>query len=220
MALAETQRLQFMPHRLRQLGNGLAPGRRELLAEASQFGVQVRQSGVQAGQFGVARFEGLKLAGRLFAKGADLRQGGTILPLEGLEEVEALLQFGQARGVEFEAVRVAAKRGLEVLEGGGGQGVQFSQRGGAGVDALKVLQDAAERAQTVQDGLVGVLEEGVGALAELEELGGVGGALVLLEQRAFLVRLDARGGDLARLKAQQVELLRIGALINDRSTPR
>ena len=132
-----------------------------------------------------------------------------------MDEVEALFKLLEAGGVDVGLVRVTGEFGLQLAQGGDGLLVQGLEGGGRGIDSLQFLQGAADDAGLGEEGGFVLAQQAERGLAELEQFGGVAGAAVVLLDLRFFLRLEAGGGNFAGLKAEQVELLRIGLFIHD-----
>ncbi len=214
-ALLEAEVGELADGGLGERGNELFARGGELFAGGGDFGIGLVEGGVEAGDFGIAGFEGTEFLGGLVAKGDDFGEGGTVFALEGMEEIEAFLKLGEAGGVKVHAIGIAGQSDLEVAPGFGGLHMEVEQFGGTGIDALEFGEQAADDAGLGDEGVF-VLRKGFkGGLAELEEFGGVAGAVKLLGDRFFLVGFQAGGGDLLDLEAEQVELLGEGLLNDD-----
>src|ERR1035441_1147221 len=91
------------------------------------------------------------------------------------------------------------------------QGLEGRRRS---IHSLQLLQGAADDASLGENSGVVLAQHTQRGLAELKQFGGVAGAKVVLLDLHFLLWLEAGGGNFVGLKAQQVELLRIGLFIH------
>ena len=105
--------------------------------------------------------------------------------------------------------------GLQITEAGGELFVGGKQVTGGGVEAVKFLKRAAKEAGLGKQGRVVFAEQAERGLAQFEQTAGVAGALVFLSNLGLFVGLKTGGGDFVGLKAEDVELLGIGFLVND-----
>jgi hypothetical protein len=137
------------------------------------------------------------------------------LRLRVLDEVEPLLEFRQARGVHVHAILIAREFGLQLAQGGHGLVVGGGERGGGWIHPLQFLEQPPDGAGLLEQTRLVLAELVQRGLAELQQPRGIAGALVLGGETLLLVRGGAGFGDFADLKAQQVELLRVGPLVHD-----
>ena len=200
---------------LAELGNDFAAFGGKGLAGAPEFGFELLEFGVEAAQLGIALLQALELAPGFLAEGNDLGQGRAVFALEGVDEVEALFELLQPGGVNVGLVGVMGELRLQLAQGGHGLLVQGQERGGRGIHPLQFLQGAADDAGLGEEGGLVLAQQIERGLAELEQLGGVAGAAIVLLDLRFFLRLEAGGGNFVGLKAEQVELLRVGLFIHD-----
>ena len=214
-ALLEAEVGQLLAGGLAELRDDFAAFRGEGLAGAPQLGVELLEFGVEAGQLGIALLQALELAAGFLAEGDDLGQGRAVLALERVDEVEALFELLQARGVKVDLVRVMGELRLQFVQRRHGLLVQGQERSRRGIHALQFLQGAADAAGLGEERSLVLAQQIERGLAELEEFGGVAGAAMVLLDLRFLFRLQAGGGNLVGLIAEQVELLRVSLLVHD-----
>ena len=214
-ALFEAEVAELLADGLAELGDDFASLRGKGLAGAPQLGGELLELGIEAAQLGIALLQALELAPGFVAEGDDLGHGGAVLALEGVDKVEALFKLLEAGGVDVGLVRIMGELRLQLVQGGDGLLVQGLERGRRGIHSLQLLQGAANDASLGEHGGVVLAQQTERGLAELEQFGGVAGAAIVLLDLRFFLRLKAGGGNFVGLKAEQVELLRIGLLIHD-----
>ena len=213
--MLEAEVVELLADGLAELRDDFAAFGGKRLPGAPKLGFKLLQLGVDASQLGLALLEVGKLAGGLLAEGDNLGHGRAVLALEGMDEVEALFELLQSCGINVGLVGIAGKLGLQIPQGGHGLFVQGKERRGGGIHALQFLQGAPDDARLGQERGFVLAQQIERGLAELEQPGGVAGAAVVLLHLRFLLRLEPRRGDFLHLKAQQINLLRVGLLIHD-----
>ena len=132
-----------------------------------------------------------------------------------MKEVEALFERLQAGGITLEPLGVVGQVALEIAQERDRLFVEGEQADRFGIDPFQILQRAAERAGLNGEGIVIVAQLPQRSLGEFEQPGGVTGQAVLALEFRFLVGAQSGGGDLARLVAEQVQLLRVGFLVHN-----
>src|SRR6185503_20680259 len=123
-------------------------------------------------------------------------------------------EFPQARWVKFEALGVIRKRLLQFAQRAGGLLMSCDQIFRAGINAAQFLEQPADAAGTREQRILAA-QDFERTLAQLDQARGMSGALVLPFELRFLLRLEAGGVDFLYLMPQEIELLRVGAFIND-----
>lgn len=129
----------------------LLGGLGEAWSEAASFVAELGSEGDQAGidgldlradpvEFDIAAFEGLEFGAGAVGEGEDIGNGGAVLAPEGLEKIDAVLELGEACGIDFDAAGVAVEVVMEVAELFGEEGVLIGEGLGRGIDADDVLE--------------------------------------------------------------------------------
>ena len=195
--------------------NRLAAARREFEAGFPEVGLHLCERGLQAREFGFALFERVELAQGLLAEGDHIGERAAVFAFERVQQIQALLHFLKSRGIDLDAVGVAGEVGLEIAQRGGGAFLKLRERRGGGIDAVNFLKQTAHRAELREEGIVVLAEQIDRTLGELEQAGAVAGAVKFLCERGFLIGVKFRGGDLGGLVAEEFELLRVGAFVDD-----
>ena len=112
MALGKTEVFELLDDGLGKLGNQFGAGGGEFAAFAPEVGVDFLQSGVEAGEFGIAFLELAEFFAGGFTEGDDFGERPAVFALERMDKVEAGLQFLEAGGVEVQFVGAARRRRL------------------------------------------------------------------------------------------------------------
>lgn len=131
-----------------------------------------------------------------------------------MEQVQALLQFGQPRGFQFHLTSVTGNRLLQFAQDFDRLGVQFSQIRRAGIHPLQLLQGAPHDAHPRHNRVLALREHLQRGLAELKQLRRVVGPVKFRLDQGLLAGLQGRGFDFLHLKAQQIQLLHIRLLLS------
>lgn len=215
LALLEAEVGELGDDGFAQLGHELLALCAKIPAGFEHLAVQLGDTVVDEFQFSIAAFELAEFLSGFGTEGDDVGQRGTVFALEGVDEVQALLDFREAFRVDVHAVGVLGERVLEIVERGDGGFVLFGERSGGGIDALQFVQGAPDGTKLVHHIALGLGEHTEGVAAEFDEAGGVRAALVFFIEAGFFLRLQASGGDLVRLMAEEVELLCVGAFVHD-----
>lgn len=129
----------------------LLGGLGEAWSEAASFVAELGSEGDQAGidgldlradpvEFDIAAFEGLEFGAGAVGEGEDIGNGGAVLAPEGLEKIDAVLELGEACGIDLDAAGVAVEVMMEVTELFGEEGVLIGEGLGGGIDADDVLE--------------------------------------------------------------------------------
>ena len=215
VALGEAERAEFFRHGLGEFGNQFLALGGKLLAGALQLAVELLQRRIEARQFRIALFERLKFQLRLRAERDHVAERRAVFAFEALQQVQPLLQFAQARGIEVHGVGVAGKLCLQFTPRFHSLLVRGEQRLRAHVHALEIVQHAPERAGLGENGVVVLAQKTEGALREFEQAGGVARPLMFRLHLLVLAGLKFRAFDFADLEAEEVELLRVSFFIHD-----
>ena len=89
------------------------PAFRERLAKFAKLFVQLLKFAVEAFQFGVSALQSFQPLSGLVTKCDDFFDRAPVLPLERLEEVQALLEFSEPLGIQIDPVGVAGQFALQ-----------------------------------------------------------------------------------------------------------
>ena len=192
-----------------------AAARGEVGAGAPEFSFHLVERGVEAREFGLALFEAGEFAAGLVAERDDVGERAAVFAFERVEEVQALFHFLKPGRIDFDAVGVAGEDGLQIVQRAGGAFVRLRERRGGGIDALDFLKQPADGAELGEEGIVVFAEQIERALRKLEEARAVAGAVKFLFERGFFVGVKFGSGDLGGLVAEEFELLRVGAVVDD-----
>ena len=187
----------------------------EPLARAHDFRVQFFQRRVEPRKFGVATFERVQFHFGRFAERDDFGERRAVFALEGAQQIHPFLELLKLRGVHVHLLGVTRQFRLQLAQCRAGLAVQLHEVRGRGIHAVKFRQHPADDAGLREQGIL-ILAQGVErGLAQLQQFGGVAGALKILLHAQIFTGLKPRAGNLLYLKAQQVQLLGIGPFIYD-----
>ena len=187
----------------------------EVLANFPEFGGELGEFAINAGEFGVALFELLEFAASFVAERDDFGEGRAVFAFEGMDGVEAFLELLQTDGINVHLVGIMGEVGLEFAQNGNHLPVFVNEILRAGIDTLQLLQGAAEQTGLREEGGLILTEKAEGGLAEFEELGGVAGTLIILLDLLLFIGLELGGGNFVHLEAEEIELLRVGFFVDD-----
>jgi hypothetical protein len=126
-----------------------------------------------------------------------------VLAHQALQPIHALLDLGQARGVDGGALRVAGQVAADL--GQLGARVLHRRRGSAErrIELGGLLQVGGQARQLVAQGLVALLQAIRGAARHVEQLPGVAQAVALQRQLLHLVGLRRQGVDALQLEGHE-----------------
>jgi hypothetical protein len=159
--------------------------------------------------------EGFKFLTSLGAECQDFFDGTTVLALERLEQVQSLLQLRQPLRIQVDSVGIAGEFALKIPQESRGLRLKIHQRLCASVDSGQVLKGSAHRSQAGEGCVIGFAQGGQGGLREFQQSGRIGRAGVLGLQFSVFTGFQPGFGDLPDLMTKQVDLLLVGALIDD-----
>jgi len=215
VGLFEAERGQFLVRcpvqslgKLVALGGQVGPGSPDALIQRFQFSVET-------GEFLVALFESLKFVVRVGAKLNDFFERCPVFALEGVKQIDPFFEFHEAARVGVDAVGVTGEFTLELLQIRDGLLLCGEEALGVRIELSQFLERATEGSGQVQNRLLVVVEQADGSLAEFQQFGTVAGSLVFVFELGFFIGLEAGTGDLCDLETEQIELSRVGLLIDD-----
>ena len=187
---------------------------RKLTARAQQFTVDLLQLPVDSRQLRVARFQARELALSVVAERHDFRHARAVLAPEGVQQIQSFLQFTQPLRVHIHVIGVARQFRLDLSQCRHRLFMRCGDGARAGIDTLQLVQRPAQRSRLRQQRALFSVKLTERSLAQFHQLRRIARPLVILLHLHLLARLEFGFRDFTHLETQQVELLRVGLLID------
>jgi hypothetical protein len=119
-----------------------------------------------------------------------------------MKQVEPFLELLESLRIQINAVGVVLECTLEILQGAGDLFMAGNERLGGGVEPLEFVEGSTQGTRLCDQGRFILLETLEGRLDEVESLGGVAGAEVILRQGFLFLGLKPGGFDFLDLMAE------------------
>ena len=198
-----------------EFGDDFATGSAEVRAGFPEIVFEFAEFEVKTFEFSVARFEGLEFGAGFVAELDYFVECRAIFALEGLDNVDALFEFVEAGGIDLDRVGVVAEFALEIVDVADELGVELSDILCAGIESGKFLERTANRTGLSEDARFIFGQASERGLDQLDKTRGVAGAGVIRFHLRFFAGNEFCAGDFLYLEAEQVELLRVSAFVDD-----
>ena len=105
--MLETEVGQLLADGAAQLRNGFSALSRKCLAATPKFSFELLQLAIDAKQLSISLFQVIESALGLFAAGQHVRQCRAVFALEGMDQIQALLELLQARWIDLDLIGIA-----------------------------------------------------------------------------------------------------------------